>query len=73
MFDMLDEDDNLGLDDIDMEDVTEPEEAPAPKAPAKRTRKAPAKPAPVVEDDLDDLDPVADEDDLYADLGDEDL
>jgi len=67
MFDMLDEEDDLGL---DIEDEIEEEAAPAPakkvaakRAPAKR---AAAKPAPVEEVDLDDED-----DDLYGDLDDD--
>lgn len=66
MFDMLDDDEDLGLD----EDEIIEDEAPAPakkaaakKAPAKRAAKKP-EPETV---DLDD-----DEDDLYADLDDED-
>jgi hypothetical protein len=72
MFDMLDEDDDLGLDegvDEDFENDTEPEPTPAPakKAAAKRApaKKAAAKPAPVPEPEEED-----DEDDLYDDLDD---
>lgn len=66
MFDMLDEDDDLGLDD-DL-DVTEEAETPAKKAaPAKKApaKRAAAKPAPV-EEDIDE-----DEDDMFADLDDD--
>jgi hypothetical protein len=73
MFDMLDEDDDLGLDDEDAfgEEEAEVEETPAPAK--KAAKKAPAKKAaakkaaaPEPEDDEDD----ADEDDLYDDLDD---
>jgi hypothetical protein len=69
MFDMLDEDDDLGLDEADEAAV---EEAPAKKAPAKKAaaKKAPAKKAAApVEDDQDDLDDLGDdESDMYDDL-----
>ena len=68
MFDMLDEDDDLGLDDV-MDEVVE--EAPAKPAPRKRAaaKKAPAKPAPVELDEDDDLD--GDEGDMFDDLDDD--
>lgn len=69
MFDLLDEDDDeLGLDDVD--EIEEVEEAPVKRAPAKKAvaKKAPAKraarkPEPV---DIEE-----DEDDLYDDLEDD--
>jgi hypothetical protein len=79
MFDMLDDDDDLGLDDVDDTDLIDDEPAPAPakkaaakKAPAKKAAAKKAAAAPV-EDDLDDLEVTDDEDDLYADLDDEDI
>jgi hypothetical protein len=68
MFDMLDDDDDLGLDDVDADEVDEePEPEPAPKkrAAKKAAAKKAAKPAPVEEPDEDE-----DEDDLYDDLDD---
>jgi len=76
MFDMLDEDEDLGLDEDGFEDEIEEEEveeAPAKKAPAKKAaaKKAPAKkaaakkPAPVEEVEIEE-----DEEDLYDDLDD---
>jgi len=66
MFDMLDEDDDLGLDEADdlMDEVEEAPAKPAKKATAKRTAK---KAAPVVEVE-DDEDEDDDEDDLYGDV-----
>ncbi len=71
MFDLLDDDDDLGL-----EDEVEEEAAPAPakktaakKAPAKKAAAKKAAAAPVVEED-DLLDESEDEDDLYDDLDD---
>lgn len=63
MFDMLEDEDDLGLDDIETEDIEEEAPAPAKKAPAKR---APAKraAAKVVEPEPE----ADDEDDLYDDL-----
>lgn len=60
MFDLLDEDDDLGLDDVEVE------EAPAPaakRAPAKKAAAKKAAPSPVEDD----------EDDLYDGLDDEDI
>lgn len=71
MFDLLDEDDDLGLDDdLDtVDDEVEPEPAPkrtAKKAPAKKAAAArKPKPEPEPEPDVDDT-----EDDLYDDLDD---
>lgn len=77
MFDMLDDDEDLGLDDDDLGlDDEEIEEAPAKKAPAKKAaaKKAPAKkaaakrkPEPEPEPEPE---PDEDEDDLYDDLDD---
>lgn len=81
MFDMIDEDEDLGLEDeVDIEDEVDEEPTPPPakkaaakRAPAKKAaaKKAAAPPADEV-DDLDDVEDV-DNDDLYADLDDEDL
>lgn len=78
MFDLLDDDDDLGLDDVDdvdeMDDLDEIEEEPTPpKRPAKKAaaKKAPAKKAPAKraaarpEPEIDE-----DEEDLYDDLDD---
>lgn len=74
MFDLLEDEDDLGLDDEGVEEE-EVEEAPARKAPAKKAaaKKTAAKKAPakVVEDD--DLDGDDDADDIYDDLDDSDL
>ena len=69
MFDMLDEDDDLGLDDEGVEEEVEETPAPAKRAPAKKAAAKKAAPAPEPEDDLTD-DDVSDEDDLYDDLDD---
>ena len=76
MFDMLEDDEDLGLDDIDTDEAVEETAPPAKKAAAKKApaKKAAAKKAAAPEpeeDDLADLEglPEADdEDDLYADL-----
>lgn len=66
MFDLLDEDDDLGLDDEVAEEA--PAKAPAKKAAAKKApaKKAAAK-APVA-DDEDDLLDMDDDDDMYDDI-----
>ncbi len=77
MFELLDEDEDLGLDDeIEIEEEEEVEETPAKKAPAKKAaaKKAPAKKAaakkPVeVEVELDEEE-EEEEDDLFEDLDD---
>jgi hypothetical protein len=82
MFDMLDDDEDLGLDDDGL-DVDEVEEAapPAKKAAAKKAapakkaaaKKAAAKapePEPEEDDDLEDLE-ADEDDDMYADLDDD--
>jgi hypothetical protein len=67
MFDLLDEDDDLGLDDADIEEEVEEEPEPpkrtAKKAPAKKAAAKKAAPKPEPE-------PEEDEDDLYDDLDD---
>lgn len=75
MFDLLDEDDDLGLDMEDFEDE-EVEETPPPakkkaakKAPAKKTAAKKRKPEPV-EDEDDDL---IEDDDEFEDLEDDDI
>ncbi len=78
MFDMLDDDEDLGLDDdLDAPDAKpEPAPAPAKKTAAKKTaaKKAAAKPEPVVEDLPDDDSDLLDDGDegddggLYDDL-----
>jgi len=86
MFDMLDDDEDLGLDEgedlLDDEPEAEPAPPPAKRAAAKKAasstaaKKAAAKkaaaPPPAEEDDLVDLDEADEDDDLYADLDDED-
>ena len=64
MFDMLDDEDDLGLDDVDLDETEDEAPAPAKKAAAKKApaKKAAAKKAAPVEDD---------EDDLYDDLDDD--
>lgn len=62
MFDLLDDDDDLGLDD-EVETPTPAKKAPAKKAPAKE---AAAKPV----EDLEVADEADDEDDLFGDLDD---
>lgn len=71
MFDMLDDDDDLGLDDdldteVEVDEEPEPPKRAAKKAPAKKAAaaKKKAKPAPEPEPEEDD------EDDLYDDLDD---
>jgi hypothetical protein len=83
MFDLLDEDEDLGLDEgdyLDEEVEEEPEPTPAPrkraakKAPAKKAAAKKAVAPPVEEeDDLEDLEADEDEDDLYAGLEDEEV
>jgi hypothetical protein len=70
MFDILDDEDDEGLDDGGLEGLDdEVEEAPEPKRPAKKTaaKKAPAKKAPARKPEPED-----DDDDIEADLGGDD-
>lgn len=72
MFDMLEDDEDLGLDDdLDADEVEAP--APAKKAAAKKApaKKAAAKKTATPDPEEDDLDVAADEDDLYGDLDDD--
>lgn len=78
MFDMLDDDDDLGLDDegdaadevVEEAPATKPatKKAAAKKAPAKKAAAKKAEPEPVDEDDLLADEGGGDEDDLYDDL-----
>jgi hypothetical protein len=62
MFDMIDDEDDLGLDDeVDELEEEEVEEAPAPKKRVAKKAAAKRKPAPVEEDEEDLLDDLDDE------------
>lgn len=76
MFDLLDDEDDLGLDDefeIEEDEVEEePEEKPARRAPAKKTaaKKAPAKKAAPAKRKVEEIEVEEDEDDLMDEFDD---
>jgi hypothetical protein len=68
MFDMLEEEDDLDLDEEMLDDEDEDEPEPEPKPRKRAAKKAPAKKAKAKPEPVDE-----DEDDLYDDLDDDDL